>query len=444
MPKAKFHFPRGFLWGTATASHQVEGNNSNNNWWAWEQEPDRIMHGHKSGLACDWWGGRWKEDFDRAAEGAHNAHRLSIEWSRIQPKPDRWDEDSLDHYRDMLRGLKERNISPLITLHHFSDPIWVSELGGWENENSIEYFIKYVSKVVEALAEYNNLWITINEPNVLVVNGYLLGLFPPGKRSLSLIGKVYTNLLRAHAAAYREIHRLQSTARVGIAINYRSAKPAKSWNPLDIGMVGLQSKVFNNPFPSALLDGVLRLPISRRRIPETKGTQDFLGLNYYTRDYLALSLLHPRNYFLRRYFRSGADLSDTGFLATEPDGMFEALKWGLQYNVPIIITENGIEDAEDRIRPSYIIQHIHQIWRGINFNWPIKGYFYWTLVDNFEWERGWTQRFGLWELDEETQIRRKRPSADLFAEICDQNGISSESVQKYAPEIFSKIFPGPG
>jgi beta-glucosidase len=122
--------------------------------------------------------------------------------------------------------------------------------------------------------------------------------------------------------------------------------------------------------------------------------------------------------------------------------MFEALKWGLKYKIPIIITENGVDGSDDQLRPKYLIEHLHQIWRGINFNWPVKGYFYWTLVDNFEWERGWTQRFGLWELDVETQIRQKRPSAELYAQICRQNGISSDLVSKYSPEIFAKIFPG--
>jgi beta-glucosidase len=208
-------------------------------------------------------------------------------------------------------------------------------------------------------------------------------------------------------------------------------------------MVGLANNVFNNAVPRALQDGTLRLPMIRKRIPEAKGTQDFLGLNYYTRDYAAFSFLHPGTLFLKLYLRPGAELSDTGDIANEPEGMFEALKWGLQFKIPIIVTENGIEDADDDLRPSYIIQHLHQIWRGINFNWPIKGYFYWTLVDNFEWERGWTQRFGLWELDVETQSRRKRPSADLFSAICTQNSISSDLVQKFAPQIFDQMFPSP-
>jgi beta-glucosidase len=443
MPRATFNFPRGFLWGTATASHQVEGNNKNNNFWAWEQEPGRIINGHKSGLACDWWGGRWREDFDRIIESGQNAHRFSVEWSRIQPTPDRWDEDALDHYREMLQRLHASDITPMVTLHHFCDPLWISEIGGWENEKVVGYFETYVNKVVEALSEYANLWITINEPNVLVVYAYLFGIFPPGKKDIRTLGKVYTNLLRAHSAAYHSIHNIQPTARVGFTINYRSTKPAYKWNPLDRYLVRLTDSSFNNAFPRAVHTGILKLLLFRKRIPEAKGTQDFLGLNYFTREFVAFSLLQPGNVFIRQFFSHEAELSTTGFIANEPEGMFEALKWGLQFKVPIIITENGIEDEDDSIRPSYLIQHLHQIWRGINFNWPVKGYFHWTLVDNFEWERGWTQRFGLWELDTETQGRRKRPSADLFSSICKQNNLSSEMVEQYASHIFDRMFPGP-
>ena len=442
MLSATYNFPRGFLWGTATSSHQVEGNNRNNNFWEWEQHPGNIINGQKSGLACDWWGGRWREDFDRIAETGQNAHRLSIEWSRVQPTPDRWDEDALEHYRQMLQRLQEQKITPMVTLHHFCDPLWVSELGGWENEKIAELFGTYVQKTVEALSEYTNLWITINEPNVLVIYAYLFGLFPPGKKDIRLLGKVYANLIKAHSFAYRAIHRLQPTARVGIASNFRSVKPSIAWNPLDRFMVGLMSSVFNNAVPRALQDGIMRLPWSRTRIPEAKGTQDFIGLNYYSRDYVAFSFLHPGDAFMRSYFHSDRELSTIGFIANGPEGMFEALKWSLQFKVPIIVTENGIEDKDDSVRPSYLLQHLHQIWRAVNFNWPVKGYFHWTLVDNFEWERGWTQRFGLWELDVETQTRRRRPSADLYAAICQDNCISSEIVHQFAPHIYDRLFPG--
>lgn len=442
MAQATFHFPHGFLWGSATAAHQVEGNNTNNTWWAWEQQPGRIHLGHKSGLACDWWNGRWREDFDRAADGGQNAHRLSVEWSRIQPTPDRWDEEALDRYIEMMRGLSERNMTSLVTLHHFSDPLWLAERGGWENEAVIEYFVPFVQKVVETLKEYNNLWITINEPNVYTAEGWLTGEFPPGKHDLRLAFQVATNMVRAHAAAYHAIHALQPAARVGIALNYRGMVPAKPWFPLNGWAAGMQSKIFNDFFPCALRDGVLRFPAWSRRMPEASGSQDFLGINYYTQDRVAFNFKYAGELFGRRFFPSHFELSETGFLANDPPGMFRALKWALQFKVPLIVTENGIEDSQDTLRRRYLIQHIHQMWRAVNFNFPIKGYFHWTLVDNFEWERGWTQRFGLWELDVETQVRRKRPSADMYAEICRENGISSQTVSQYSPELIESMFPG--
>jgi len=441
MAQATFHFPRGFLWGTATASHQVEGENTNNTWWAWEQEPGRIINGQKSGMACDWWGGRWREDFDRAAGAGQNAHRLSIEWSRVQPTPDRWDEDSIDRYREMIQGLHERDLLPMVTLHHFSDPLWLAEMGGWENEAVVDYFSAYVRKVVEALKEYVNLWVTINEPNVFVTVGYVLGEWPPGKKDLGAAMRVAANQVRAHAAAYKVIHSMQPTARVGIAQNYRPMVPARPISPLDRFVTFLQSGAFNEFFPRALHTGKLRFLTMRKRLPEAKGTQDFLGINYYSREFVAFSLLKPGELFGRRFYRADAELSSTGFIANEPRGMFEAVKWGLQFGIPIMITENGVEDAEDSFRRRYLIQHLHQLWRAVNFNFPVKGYFHWTLVDNFEWERGWTQRFGLWELDVGTQTRRKRPSADLYEAICRTNGISSEMVARYSPEIFESMFP---
>jgi beta-glucosidase len=441
MNQATFHFPRGFLWGSATAAHQVEGNNSNNNWWDWEQQPGRIIHGHKSGLACDWWNGRWREDFDRAAEGAQNAQRFSVEWSRIQPAPDRWNEDALDRYREMLRGLSERNMTPMITLHHFSDPMWLSEQGGWENPGVVDYFRRFVAKVVDALKEYTNLWCTINEPNVYATCGYVMGVFPPGKSDINTAMTVLKNMARAHAAAYKSIHEIQPTARVGVACAYRGFDPAKPWFPLDKIAAGMQGRMFNDLFPRTLAQGVMALPWGRVRIPEAKGTQDFLGINYYSKDYVSFNLTLPKDMFGRRFYDQKAELSDTGFICNRPEGMFEALKWGLQYRVPMIITENGVEDEDDHLRPRYLAQHLHQVWRAVNFNWPVKGYFHWSLVDNFEWERGWTQRFGLWELDIETQARRKRPSADLYAEICRKNGLSSETVARYAPEVIDQLYP---
>jgi beta-glucosidase len=441
MAQATFHFPRGFLWGTATAAHQVEGGNTNNNWWAWEQQPGKIIHGHTSGLACDWWGGRWREDFDRAAEAGQNAHRMSIEWSRIQPAPDRWDEAALDRYREMVRGLMQRKMLPLVTLHHFSDPIWFTEMGGWENEKSAELFEAFTRRAVEALKEYVSMWVTINEPNVLLVNGYTLGEFPPGKKDMRLAFAVAENFVKSHARSYHAIHQLQPQARVGIALNYRGFVPSRAWLPLDRTAAGLQSRIYNDLFPQAITSGVLKLPLGSRRIKGAENTHDYLGLNYYTQDQVRFSLAKAGELFGSRFYNPEAELSETGFIANEPEGIYQALQWGRQFKRPIIITENGVEGSQDNLRPRYILEHLHQVWRAVNQNLPVKGYFYWTLVDNFEWERGWTQRFGLWELDVETQARSKRPSADLYREIAQENGISSDMVARYAPELLEKMFP---
>jgi beta-glucosidase len=441
MAQAAYHFPRGFLWGTATAAYQVEGNTTNSNWYAWENQPGRILNGEKSGLACDWWNGRWREDLRRAAEGGQNAHRFSVEWSRIQPAPDRWDEEALDRYLEMLRYMEELGLMPLVTLHHFSNPIWLEEKGGWESPEVVSYFETFVKRVVEALKDYVSLWCTINEPNVLSTMAYLFGVFPPGEESIRSFYHVCMNLVRAHAAAYHAIHALQPEARVGMAINYRGMRAARTWWFPDRLVTHLQAGMFNDLFPRAVQDGWVRLPFARRRVAEAKGTQDYLGLNYYSRDLIAFHPFKVGDVFSRHYYRHGVDVSPTGFIANEPDGMWEALTWANRFQLPVLISENGIEDAEDTLRPKYIAEHLHQVWRAVNFNWPVKGYFHWTLVDNFEWERGWSQRFGLWDLDPETQSRRKRPSADFYAEICRENGISADMVARYAPQAFSTLFP---
>lgn len=439
MPTASFHFPKGFLWGTATSSHQVEGNNINNNWAKWEQE------GHtkgKSGLACDWWGGRWKGDLDRAVEGGQNAHRLSVEWSRIQPEPNRWGEDAIEHYRMMLRGLRERGMTAMVTLHHFTDPLWLTDMGGWESDSVVPLFEKYTRKVVEALKEYCTLWCTINEPNVYTLLAYITGDFPPGQGRLKQAVQVEANLLRGHAAAYRAIHAIQPEARVGFAHHHRPMVPRHSWFLPDVLARNFQFNAVNMAFPSGIQSGVMQAPLGRIKIPEAKGTQDYFGLNYYSQDTVAFDLGNPGELFGRRYYPEGSDTAEGGMNVNLPEGFFRSIRWALQFKVPIIITENGIEDDQDTLRPRYMAGHIHQVWRAVNFNWPVKGYFWWSQVDNFEWERAWTQRFGLWELDPETQVRRKRPSADLYAAICKENGLSSEMVQQYCPELYEKLFPG--
>jgi beta-glucosidase len=440
MPDATYHFPRGFLWGTATAAYQVEGNNTNTQWSRWE-EAGRTNG--RSGAACDWWGGRWREDLDRAAEAGQNAHRLSVEWSRIQPEPDRWDEDALEKYRAMLRGLRERGLTPMVTLHHFTDPAWLTERGGWEAQDIVPVFARFVGKTVEALKEFNTLWCTINEPNVYALSGFANGAFPPGVQDIRRAVRVEASLIRAHAAAYHAIHQIQPPARVGYALHYRPMVARNKWSPLDGLMRNIRYEGVNLAFPTALRDGVLRSPVGSLRLPEARGTQDYFGLNYYSVDQVSFNFRKAKELFTDSSFAADSDFSDHRFIANVPEGFFDSIRWAVDWfpGTPIIVTENGVENADDGLRRRYLAQHIRQMWRAVNFNWPVRGYFHWSLVDNFEWERGWTQRFGLWELEVETQKRIKRPSADLYAAICRENGLSSGMVREYCPEVLAKIFP---
>jgi len=330
---------------------------------------------------------------------------------------------------------------PMVTIHHFTDPIWVAERGGWETRDIVDLFQRFTGRVVEALKDYVNLWVTINEPNVLATAAYLFGDFPPGGNHIRTMFEVMGNLAISHTAAYKKIHEIQPEAQVGLAINYRGLVPARTWSPLDKFVSRLQSSIFNNFFPTAAVNGALSYPLFHKSIPQGKDCLDFLGINYYTEERVAFNLLYPNELFGHRFYPRDVELSETRHIANQPEGFFEAVKWGMAYQRPVYITENGVEDSKDTLRPRYLIQHLHQLWKAVNFNFPVKGYYHWSLVDNFEWERGWTQRFGLWDLDVSTQQRTKRSSADLYADICRENGISSEMVAGYAPQLMPVLFP---
>jgi beta-glucosidase len=270
---------------------------------------------------------------------------------------------------------------------------------------------------------------------------YLTGDFPPGKKSLLAVLKVITNMIRGHAAAYNTIHEIQPEAQVGLAHQYRGFQPARIYSPLDHVVTNFTSLAFNDLIPRTLKNGSLHFMGIRKSLTKTKGTQDFFGLNYYTQGKISFDLFNPGELFSRRFFPPEATLSPTGFIANEPEGFFQALNWAKRYKLPIIITENGVEDPDDNFRTCYLAEHIHKLWHAVNFNWNIRGYYYWSLVDNFEWERGWTQRFGLWELNLETQERIKRPSVDFYTAICQENALSSEMVARFSPDVFEKLFP---
>ena len=443
MPKATFHFPPDFIWGVATSSHQVEGGNDNNQWWDWEQEPGRIKEEGRSGKACDWWQ-RAEEDFDRAAALGLKGLRLSIEWSRVEPEPGKFDDAALERYRTMLEALRARGLEPMVTLHHFTNPRWLERQGAWLNEGTVAYFARYVERVVQALGAQTTLWCTINEPNVYATRGYLLGDFPPGERDLQQTKLVLRHLLEGHAAAYHAIHRLQPTARVGLAHNFLVVDPANPRSFLDRQVAALSDWAYNGLLLTALHKGWLLPPLGFAYLPQMRNTLDWIGLNYYTRIHVAFDRGAKRMLYARLVTDEKAEMMDGGYGELYPRGLYRALKRLKRLGLPLYITENGLPDADDDMRPRALLLHLRQLWWALQENMPIRGYYHWTLVDNFEWTDGWTLRFGLFELDVESQARRRRPSADLYAAIAQGNAITPDLIEAYAPEVREQLLPDAG
>ncbi len=440
MPDATYHFPPDFKWGVATASHQVEGDNRNNQWWAWEHQAGRIVHDDKSGLACNWWHDA-ESDFNLAAEMGMNALRLSVEWSRIEISPGQIDTKALDRYREMLEGLISRGIEPMVTLHHFSNPIWFENEGGWLSHKAVAYFARFVEQVVTALGEYTTLWCTINEPNVYAYQGFFKGDFPPGAHDFRAAFRVQRNLLKAHGAAYKIIHKIQEDARVGLSHNMRIFEPANPKRMLDRFVAWFQDFSFNQGTLKAVGDGWWLPPMGIGPAFATRNTLDWIGLNYYTRDLVAFDRSAADSGFGKALHPEDAELLEGGYGELYPEGMRKSLKRLAPLHKPIYITENGIPDSDDRQRPRALILHLHKAWQMLQNNLPLKGYYHWTLTDNFEWAEGWSLRFGLIALNPETQQRLRRPSADLYAVIAKGNAITPELINAYAPELKKVLFP---
>ncbi|MGQ9682255.1 MAG: glycoside hydrolase family 1 protein [Anaerolineae bacterium] len=435
-------FPAGFLWGTATSAHQTEGGNTNNQWWVWEQEPGHVWHNERSGRACDWWQ-RAEDDLATAAGLGQNSHRLSIEWSRIEPRQGEFDSAALDRYRRLLGRMRELGLEPMVTLHHFTNPLWFERQGAWLSPQAPTLLARFGARAAAALGDLATLWCTINEPTIVATQAYLYGIWPPMHRSLVSAVRVVRNMVAAHAAAYHAIKDVRPQAQVGQVAHLRLFEPARPSSPLDRGVARLLDHVFNRATVLAQRDGRLRFPFSLGE--HVAGTDcDFIGINYYTRDRVAFDLRHPGELFARRFYTPGAEMCDPGwhgsFGEIYPAGLYRCLMDYAPLGRPLYVTENGWADAADTRRPRALITHIAQMGRALQAGAPVRGYFHWTLVDNFEWAEGWGARFGLIALDPETQERRLRPSAEVYAAIVRANGITPEIVRRYAPEAERMVF----
>lgn len=414
-------FPKNFLWGAATSAHQVEGGN-HNDWSEWEtanagrlaveaekkfghlaswpmiREQATRPENYISGAACDHYH-RFREDFDIAKSLGHNTHRFSIEWSRIEPEEGKFDEKEIEHYREVIRALRERGMEPFVTLWHWTLPIWFAERGGWLHPQAGDVFVRFVSRVV---AEYQNdvhFWGVYNEPETFARHGYFRGDRPPGLHwRLFAYYRVLKILAQTYVQAYEAIKKSDPFAQVGISESLVYFEPY-SRMPLHLLAMGIIRWFRNNPFLNTYLQH-----------------SDYIGLQYYFHSRIRLN---PWKSQWGIQYNENKRVTDFGW-EIYPEGMYHILTELGQYHKPVYITENGLADAGDTRRVDFIKEHVRWMKRAIDEGADVRGYFYWSLLDNFEWQAGFWPRFGLVEIDYENALERRiRPSAWGYKRIID-------------------------
>jgi beta-glucosidase len=406
--------PKNFLWGTATSEYQVSGANNcpNANWNDWEKKgktKDLSLSGYNHYNT-------YRSDVNLMNDLGVNAYRFSVEWSLIEPEEGVFNQREMNRYKSLSELLVSRGITPMVTLHHFTIPSWFEKKGGFEKLENIKHFVDFCDFVFSELKSCVKLWCTINEPGVYMLMGYLLGEFPPGiKWKFTLASKVLKHLLLSHERVYGLIkgNDWKNEHSVGIVHNYLKLEAKHSWNPIERIPCGLITKLVNDVTMNYLHTGQYKfyVPTVVNDIHFSNANCfDFIGLNYYSRAVITMSF--PS--FLSPTCRSGEVMTDMPY-PSYPNGLYEAIvECTTTLGKPIYITENGIADATDDRRADFIEGYLAAMLKAHEEGCDVRGYFYWTLVDNFEWAEGYHMKFGLYEYNHITGSKRLRSGSIPF------------------------------
>jgi len=388
------NFPKDFLWGVAYSSHQVEGGNEND-WTLWE---DQGKTAEKSGAACDSWN-RFEEDHELAKNLGCGGFRMSLEWSRIEPENGEFSEEAIEHYRKILRNIKKQGMKRVVTLWHWGLPQWFSESYGWHDKKSVEYFSRYCQKVIDELGGEIDIFLTMNEPTIPLNKGYLVGVFPPGKRNPYRFFRARGNMIEAHKKCFKIVKDNNSKILVGITQFCNTFGASKF-----LGIFEALIRKFQNFYNWGFID----------KNPEC---HDFVGIDYYaTFEFRILPPFIKRKTTKSRWTNIGWGIYPQGI----KDICLEAHR---KFKKPIYIFENGLADEDDRYRIDFIKEHLDKLEEVIRDGVDVRGYFHWSLLDNFEWNLGYGPKFGLCEVNRKTFKRKPRSSYYVYRRMIKEKGL---------------------
>lgn len=407
-------FPKDFVFGVATSAYQVEGH-IENDWADWERAGKLKEADARCGRGVDHWN-RFDDDLKLIQDVGASAFRISVEWARMEPERGQWDRSALEGYRKRLLRMREVGIRPVVTLHHFTHPRWFHRDTPWHEQASIDAFTPFAEKCAELLEGLDALVITFNEPMVLLLGGYLQGVIPPGLADGKKAMAALANIARCHGLA-RQAVLARGRAEIGISQNVLAFAPDRPWHPLDWALTKMAAQNYNHAFLDALCTGKLRINMpglasTRVDIPLARQSLDFIGVNYYTRAHLRFI---PKKPFVQFGYRDvhKRGLTHIGW-EDYPEGFGQMLLEVKRYGLPVWITENGIDDRRGDRRPHYLYSHWKQLLEARAKGVDVRGYLYWSLLDNFEWLEGWGPRFGLYQVDFETLERKPTAACDYF------------------------------
>lgn len=418
----EFRLPEGLLLGVSTAATQIEGGDTDSNWNDWYKQ-GRITDGTDPSAANDHWV-KWREDTELLAQMGMQIYRFGIEWSRLLPQPGKLDEAAVEQYRQELLLLREKGIKPLLTIHHFTNPMWFERKGAFSKRENLEDYLYLVRLTVERFGDLVSDYITINEPNVYATNSWFFGQWPPGHKSLGETIAVMENMAWCHIKAYNMIHKMRrdmgyTDTKVGFANHVRVFDPKEPQNLVHRFFAKVTWWAFQGALTYAMSLGEFKFPLRNHwKLPKGEYS-DFTGVNYYTRSSVSR---------LADGVRDNCPKNDLNW-EIYPEGLIRCSKELLQVlDRPIWVTENGTCDNDDRFRSRYIYDHLKILSES---GLPFERYYHWCFCDNFEWVEGNSAKFGLVSVNPESKERTIKQSGHFYSKIIEQGGVTPELYDEF-------------